>query len=230
MPSSLPDSIASPWKSEKSFEPLLVSLALHGAIAALVALAIFLTTRPSAPEIVELEVVEYPKEAPAAAPAPPRAVELNKAPPPKPRAQPRAVFGVAKSALTATGDAGLAVKAGNTIAKEEDDKKLRAGDAEALPIPADEIMVSRMPRLRNEVRVPYPPEAKKAGVQGAVIMDLLIDDQGRVREAKLLEGPGYGLNEAALAAVQQFTFEAAEMQGRKVAVRIRYAYRFVLER
>lgn len=37
-------------------------------------------------------------------------------------------------------------------------------------------------------------------------MDLLIDGKGKVREVKFVDGPGFGLNEAALEAVQRFQF------------------------
>jgi protein TonB len=87
-----------------------------------------------------------------------------------------------------------------------------------------------MPELKSEFRIPYPPEAKQKGIQGAVVMDILIDAQGTVRDAKLIEGPGSGLNEAALEAVKKFKFSPAFMQDKPVAVKIRYAYRFILER
>jgi protein TonB len=61
------------------------------------------------------------------------------------------------------------------------------------------------------------------------VMDILVDGAGTVREAKLVNGPGAGLDEAALEAVKRFRFKPAEVDGKPVAVRIRYAYRFVLE-
>ena len=61
-------------------------------------------------------------------------------------------------------------------------------------------------------------------------MDILIDATGHVRDAKLLQGPDESLNQAALAAVRGFVFKPAMVQDKPVAVRIRYAYRFVLER
>ena len=87
-----------------------------------------------------------------------------------------------------------------------------------------------MPKLKSEVRVPYPTEAKKKGIQGAVVMDLLIDQNGKVRQVNLIEGPGYGLNEAALDGMKNFLFEPAKIGNQNVAVRIRYSYRFVIEK
>jgi len=174
---------------------------------------------------IPLEVIEVAKVSPGAV-LQPRPVPLERE---KPKAGPRKVFGTTRSALTSDAST-LVAKAGNTVAKAPDAEKLRPEDEAALPIPADEFLVTAMPRLVGDRRVPYPPEAKKAGIQGSVVFDLLIDDQGRVREAKLVQGPGFGLNEAALQAVRELRFEPARVQERSVAVRIRYAYRFVLEK
>jgi periplasmic protein TonB len=101
-------------------------------------------------------------------------------------------------------------------------------DEGSLPVPAEEFLVTQMPRLKHEVRLPYPPEAKAKNIQGLVVLNVLIDDQGKVRQAELVEGPGYGLNEAALKAIYSFEFSPAVIDKKPVAVRIRYAYRFVL--
>ena len=148
--------------------------------------------------------------------------------PTKPKS--RAVFGVSKIALTNTApDAeSISTKPGNTVAVAPDNKKLSPDDADTLPIPADEFLVTNMPTLLTEIRIPYPPEAKKNRIQGPVIMDLLIDGVGRVRDVIFVNGPGFGLNEAALEAVQRFQFSPAKIQDKTVAVRIRYAYRFIL--
>ncbi len=176
---------------------------------------------------MDFEVYEQPKV--AAAPA----IQLSK-PIPEKKKEPekRAVFGASrKSILDSTNDPSTAeVKAGNTVAKTPDTEKLRADDADSIPIPVEEYLVSAMPILENEFRVPYPPEARKANIQGRVIMDLIIDSLGAVRQATLVSGPGFGLNEAALSAVRNFKFKPARVQDKPVAVKIRYAYQFVLER
>jgi protein TonB len=169
-----------------------------------------LVDAPRAPQAPVLQVTQKPREAP-----PPAA---------------KAVFGQSRRSQVVDAPDALEFKAGNTVAKTPDAEVLKADDPDALPIPVEEYLVSRMPRLAQEVRIPYPEEARRRGVQGAVVFDLLIDQSGVVREVKLLDGPGYGLNEAALGAIRSFKFLPAEVEGRAVAVRIRYAYRFVLER
>lgn len=208
-------------KSEIDSNSWAISVATHFVLGLCV---IWLVYGPKN-DSVDFTVLEAPVQAPAAAKIPQiqKKVEQD-----KPKDKPNAVFGASRKSVTSS--EGESAKAGNTVAKAPDNKTLKETDPDALPIPADEILVTRMPRLSTEVRIPYPPEAKKNKIQGAVVMDLLIDALGNVREAKLVSGPGFGLNEAAMEAIQKFKFEPAVIQDKAVAVRIRYAYRFELER
>lgn len=190
----------------------------------------FLFFKPkSEKKIVRFEVYENVKVVPKTLNLePPKAEPVKPVPPPP---ESKKVFGVSRKALTttATDSSTAEVKSGNTVAKEMDNLKLDPNDADSLPIPADEFLVTSMPVLVSEVRIPYPEEAKKAGIEGPVVMDLLIDEQGKVRQVSLIKGPGFGLNDAALAAIKNFQFRPARIKDQSVAVKIRYTYRFVLE-
>lgn len=207
----------------KNLSEWAVSGALHALLGAVVLTIALLQHLPKA-TTVDITVLESPRVSP-------KAVEMREPPPPKKIEAPRQVFGQTKRALTApsTDKNAVQVKAGNTIAKEQDQTKLRDDDAQSLPVPTDEYLVSQMPELAGEVRVPYPPGARARRVQGAVILDILIDATGTVRDAKFVQGPDPELNDAALTAVKSFKFRPAQVQDKAVAVRIRYAYRFVLE-
>jgi TonB family protein len=77
----------------------------------------------------------------------------------------------------------------------------------------------------------YPPEAEAAGVQGSVVLSIVIGEDGEVREARIVEpGPHPGFGPAALHAVTQFRFRPAEIDGKPTAVEISYRYDFVLKR
>lgn len=197
------------------------SVAIHLAIATVFTILAWPRKKS---ETLDFEVYEQPKVATALP------VRLSK-PIEEKKPEKRAVFGVSRKALTDSTD-GTApdLKKGNTVAKNPDQEKLRESDEDSLPIPTEEYLVTAMPTLDQEYRIPYPPQAKKAGIQGRVIMDLLIDNEGKVRKADLVDGPGSGLNEAALEAVKSFRFKPARIQDRPVAVRIRYSYHFILER
>ena len=141
----------------------------------------------------------------------------------------RKVFGVTKKSLRSSDSTAVKAKVGNTIAKKVDQKKLKKGDDESLPIPEEDYMVTAMPRVVSEFRDPYPKEAKEKGIEGKVILEILIDNEGRVRKATLIDGPGYGLNEVALASIKKFKFAPAKIGDQTVAVVIRYGINFVLE-
>ena len=211
------------------FSPWRVSLLLHGAVAGLAIVSMALLTGGKTSESSKIEVtILAPTVSPSAAPLPVQKIQSSPAPvpPAKPAKQ---VFGVSRSALTSS-ESGVTVKAGNTLAKQADNETLKPIDADSIPVPRDEYLITRMPKIRRETRIAYPKEARAAEVQGNVVVELLIDSLGKVRNVKLISGPGYGLNEAAVAALQSFEFEPAEIASEKVAVQIRYTYKFVLEK
>lgn len=179
-------------------------------------------------EPMPFEVFEQPK----VAAAPIRAEIAKPKEQVKKAIEARKVFGLSKNTLTSDSDSPgqIEVKAGNTVAKAFDDQKMRPEDEDSLPIPAEEYLVSEMPTLISDIRVPYPDEARKKGIQGVVVFDLLIDQTGKVRSVEFIEGPGFGLNEAAEKAVWKLEFKPAKIEQNTVAVKIRYGYRFILEK
>lgn len=89
--------------------------------------------------------------------------------------------------------------------------------------------LTRLPRIKNEVKAEYPLQAKEAGISGAVVLEVIIGRDGFVKAAKIIRGPGYGLEEAALKAIARFEFQPAFKDKEPVAVRIQYTYRFKLD-
>ncbi len=89
--------------------------------------------------------------------------------------------------------------------------------------------VSQLPRFENQVQAAYPDEAKRANVEGLVVLQVEIDDTGRVQAVSVVKGLGYGCDEAAAAAVSQSTFTPAMVGAEAVPVRIRIPYRFKFE-
>jgi protein TonB len=86
------------------------------------------------------------------------------------------------------------------------------------------------PRLLREHKVRYPEEARRQGIEGTVTLDVLVGEDGRVREAKVISGPGFGLNEAAQRALMRFEFApAVYSDGRPRAHRIVYRYVFQID-
>ncbi|MBI2214604.1 MAG: energy transducer TonB [Acidobacteria bacterium] len=77
----------------------------------------------------------------------------------------------------------------------------------------------KAPVVVERVEIAYPKRAKEAGIQGIVIIETVIDRQGRVKSAKVLKPLSMGLDEAALRAVKQWKFKPATLEGEPVEVR-----------
>jgi protein TonB len=123
-------------------------------------------------------------------------------------------------AATAMGDP-------NERVKRTEKKPLEPAQKEFAPVAV--ARVSKMPQLVSDHKVPYPEEARKMGMEGKVVMQLDIDETGKVVKARVVRGAGHGLDEAALKAAHLFRFKPAYVGDDPVPVRILYTYSFILE-
>ncbi|MFL6244439.1 MAG: energy transducer TonB [Thermoanaerobaculia bacterium] len=74
------------------------------------------------------------------------------------------------------------------------------------------------PKVITRTAPVYPAAAREQGTSGLVKLEALIDVNGNVVDAKVLEGLPYGLSEAAVAAVKQWTFAPTIDNGHAVPV------------
>jgi periplasmic protein TonB len=84
------------------------------------------------------------------------------------------------------------------------------------------------PAIQSRFAIPYPPAAERAGIAGTVVMRVGIDSAGRVTTVNLIQGAGFGLDQAAMEALRHFRFTPARRHGEPVASEITYRYRFEL--
>lgn len=66
----------------------------------------------------------------------------------------------------------------------------------------------------------YTQEARNAKTQGTCILWLIVDDQGRPRDIRVVHGLGFGLDAKAIDAVEQWRFQPAMKDGHPVNVQI----------
>jgi TonB family protein len=85
------------------------------------------------------------------------------------------------------------------------------------------------PVVIDKRQPPYPEEAREAKYQGRVVLRMVIDEQGAVRDVEVVEGQPYGLTEAAVAAARTWTFHPARHRGEPVAVLYMITINFRLE-
>jgi protein TonB len=97
------------------------------------------------------------------------------------------------------------------------------------PPPSDDeeedffVVVETMPQLQGGLadlqrKVKYPEMARRAGIEGRVTVQFIVNEQGRVENPRVIRGIGGGCDEAALEAVKQAKFSPGMQRGRPVRV------------
>ena len=86
----------------------------------------------------------------------------------------------------------------------------------------------RRPELVERTEPAYTEEARIARHEGTVRIQVDVDEDGQTHNPKVLQTLGLGLDEQALAAVRNWRFKPARIDGRKAACRIVLAIDFSL--
>jgi periplasmic protein TonB len=113
---------------------------------------------------------------------------------------------------------GPLVVVGNTEPQPVNDVPIVVGGAVKKP----EILVKTQPR--------YTELARKAGIQGVVILKAVIDERGYVTNLEIERGQPMGLDQAAVEAVRSWRFKPATLHGRPVKVYYYLTVNFQLQR
>lgn len=79
------------------------------------------------------------------------------------------------------------------------------------------------------VEAEYPAAEKDAGTEAHVVLTLGISEAGAVIAVVVQETAGPAFDAAAVAAARQFLFEPAEVNGKRIPVKITYRYDFVVK-
>lgn len=85
------------------------------------------------------------------------------------------------------------------------------------------------PKLHKFVEAKYPTDKQAAGIEAKVVLSIEVGDDGKVGTVEVVTPAGPDFDAAALAAVKQFEFEPATLDGVPVPVKIHYAYKFVVK-
>jgi len=86
------------------------------------------------------------------------------------------------------------------------------------------------PEIVHQVQPRYTELGRKSGTQGAVIVEAINDEQGRVTNVRVLRGLPMGLDQAAVDAIQQWRFRPATLQGQPVKVYYTLTVNFTIQR
>jgi protein TonB len=232
-------------RRKKKISPILaVSLGVHLAVGA----ALALIPQEALREVVAIAMNEAPKpdkkpeppKPPAHAAEHPAVRNTNHAPRSAPAPQAAAASPTQGAAFTDLGltldsssSDGLAVNIAPVAPKSA------AVAAPAASLMKPKVLVARKTesecteailkaRPLGVVRPAYTAEARRARIEGRVRVELSVNEQGEVTEARVVESLGYGLDEAAVAAAKNLHFAAATRCGRPIAAPFVIAMRFLL--
>ncbi|MDP6528986.1 MAG: energy transducer TonB [Gemmatimonadota bacterium] len=145
----------------------------------------------------ELEVIELPPE-----------IEIP--PPPKEIQRPK-----------------IPVEAIDESVDEEETIEDTALDLDDLPPPpppppaSQEFYVfDKMPKVKKRVIPEYPDLARRAGIEGEVLLKVTIDERGKVMHVTVVRSDAEIFNDAAIRAVKKWRFIPAEQSGNPVKATI----------
>ena len=83
-----------------------------------------------------------------------------------------------------------------------------------------------MPRILHQTSPEYTDKARRAKVNGVVVLKLTVNEAGDVSHARVVKGLGYGLDENAVRAVQSWKFKPAMKDGapieKEIAVEVSF--------
>jgi len=227
------------------------SLIAHGLFAVAIGeIEIPKVSAATAIEIAETETKKPPPPPPEPAkvdpeppkPREPRPARRAAAPPPAdapppPTNAPAPIdalpdFGLSLSGGTEGGGFAMAANNGGRVAASRpaatpaQPKRLAAA---LPPVPSDGCAEDAVkPKPRSVPQPAYTDQARAAQIQGKVRVQLTVDESGRVVDVKLLQGLGYGLDEAAIAAARQASFEPAQRCGKPSRATFNISMRFTL--
>jgi periplasmic protein TonB len=84
------------------------------------------------------------------------------------------------------------------------------------------------PSIQREVKPVYTEEGRRRGVEGDVVMEVVVRADGTIGNVRVLQGLGAGLDQRAIDAVRQWRFNPARRFGTPVDVMVEIAVEFRL--
>ncbi|MDX1637804.1 MAG: energy transducer TonB [Balneolaceae bacterium] len=120
---------------------------------------------------------------------------------------------------------------------------LQLQDQLEMPPPPDEsseeeedffVVVEQMPKLKGGQEwlysnIEYPDMARKAGIEGRVIVQFIINKNGEVENPRVIRGIGGGCDQAAIDVIKKAEFSPGRQRGKPVRVQMSQAIFFQLQ-
>lgn len=117
------------------------------------------------------------------------------------------------------------------MARDEEDSKIAAlpDRTDTVSTPPVETIKEAIPIYRKNPPPKYPRIARRRSYQGTVVLEVLVNQEGRVGDLRLLQSSGHPvLDRTAMASVKNWLFEPGLRGDKKVEMWVRVPIRFQL--
>ena len=115
-----------------------------------------------------------------------------------------------------------------SVPKEQETQEVKTEPVES-PTPPPVPIAEAIPRYRENPVPKYPKMAKRRGLEGIVIIEVLVNAQGRVDDMRLYKSSGYSmLDTAAMDSVKNWLFVPGKKGDQTIDMWVRVPVRFEL--
>jgi protein TonB len=87
-------------------------------------------------------------------------------------------------------------------------------------MPIDLSRLDNTPRTRSQIPPVYPADARRAGITGKVMVEFVVDEEGRVHDPRVMNSSDRVFEEPSLRAISRWRFEPGRKDGRIVRFRM----------
>ncbi len=105
---------------------------------------------------------------------------------------------------------------------------LRKGKCKKEPDPFLFVPVDEDPKPLNQAKIAYPEEARQAGIEGTVILRVLIDKKGNYVKHIVMSSPHPLLTKAVETHIQKYKFTPAIKDGKPICYWLTMPFKFQL--
>jgi len=170
-------------------------------------------------ELRSTSVVELPPPVEEEAPPPPPEVEKP------PEAQPEPQLTETQQQIPLSADLEVALGSGGALAGFGEIRSLTAA-TEIQDETFDVSELEKRPEAVSQVSPAYPPELRKAKIEGTVTLVFVLSEEGRVEEPRVENSSRPEFEKPALEAIRKWRFQPGMKDGQAVRTYIRVPMRF----
>ena len=86
--------------------------------------------------------------------------------------------------------------------------------------------LDQQPQPKFRQQPTYPFEMKRQGIEGEVLIEFICDNNGEVKDAKVVKSDNHAFDSAAIDAIYKWKFRAGKKGGRSVSARMQQPFVF----